>query len=106
MGRDPISSAKQLQKTSGPSNPFIRPGSQLDARSEFESKANTTKMKWTLKAFKEYLKNLKQSAKQSKYVNLDVDLLFNKIHDIVIKTIISAEPLLWNGVEMYVPNVY
>ena len=37
---------------------------------------------------------------------MDVDILFKKIHDIVIKTIISAEPLLWNGVEMYLPNTY
>lgn len=32
--------------------------------------------------------------------------MFKKIHDIVVKTIISAEPLLWNGIEMYLPNTY
>jgi len=63
-------------------------------------------MKWTLKAFKEYLKNLKEGHPSKEYSGLDVDVLFSKIYDIVIKTIISAEPLLWNGVEMYVPNVY
>ena len=39
-------------------------------------------------------------------LNLDIDVLFKKINDIVVKTIISAEPLLWNGIEMYVPNTY
>jgi len=39
-------------------------------------------------------------------LGLDVDILFKKINDIVVKTIISAEPLLWNGVEMYLPNTY
>ena len=56
-----------------------------------------------MKAFKEYLKNLKASGKAR---NLDIDQLFKKIHDIVVKTIISAEPLLWNGIEMYLPNTY
>lgn len=32
--------------------------------------------------------------------------MFTNIYDIITKTIISAEPLLWNGVEMYVPNTY
>ena len=82
-------------------------GANSDSRAEFESKTNVTKSKWTLKAFKEYLRNLKNTALNNKDVmNLDVDMLFKKIHDIVIKTIISAEPLLWNGVEMYLPNTY
>ena len=81
----------------------MRPGSQFDSRAEFESKSNVTKSKWTLKAFKEYLNNLKETANCK---NLDIDLLFKKIHDIVVKTIISAETLLWNGVEMYLPNTY
>ena len=37
---------------------------------------------------------------------LNTDHLFKKIYDIVVKTIISAEPLLWNGVEMFLPNTY
>ena len=92
-----------MSSSGGPSNPYVRPGSMLDDRTEFESKANITKSKWTLCAFKEYLKNLKQMHNPP---GLDIDLLFTKINDIVIKTIISAEPLLWNGVEMYVPNTY
>ena len=43
---------------------------------------------------------------EARYASLDVDMIFGQIYDIVIKTIISAEPLLWNGVEMYVPNTY
>ena len=78
----------------------------MDSRSEFETRCNTTKSKWTLKAFKEYMRNLKQNSPQPDNPNLDVDLLFKKIHDIVVKTIISTEPLLWNGVEMYLPNMY
>lgn len=88
----------------GPRNPFAKPGSQLDNREEFESRSNVTKSKWTMKAFKAYLKNLKESGGFAK--NLDIDQLFKRIHDIVVKTIISAEPLLWNGVEMYLPNTY
>lgn len=86
----------------GPSNPFWRPGSQEDVRTEFENRCNTTKSKWTLKAFKEFLRRHSEESGE----DIDVDLLFSKIHDIVIKTIISAEPLLWNGVEMYLPNTY
>ena len=37
---------------------------------------------------------------------LNIDDLFDQINTIVVKTIISAEPLLWNGVEMYLPNTY
>jgi len=76
----------------------------MDSRSELESKTNVTKSKWTLKAFREYLKNLKATSQRSD--TMDVDLLFKRIHEIVVKTIISAEPLLWNGVEMYLPNTY
>lgn len=46
----------------GPANPFVRPGSQLDPRTEFESKSNITKSKWTMKAFRAYLKNFKETA--------------------------------------------
>ena len=52
------------------------------------------------------MRNLRQSAPPNEVLNYDVDLLFKKIHDIVVKTIISAEPLLWNGVEMYLPSTY
>jgi len=79
----------------------------MNSRTEFESRSNTTKSKWTLKAFKEYMRNLQQASSSSRDIlSPDVDLLFKKIHDIVIKTIISAEPLLCNGVEMYLPNTY
>ena len=62
-------------------------------------------MKWTLKAFREYLKNLKiQHGDNPAIRKLDIEQIFQQINDIVVKTIISAEPLLWNGVEMYVPN--
>ena len=37
---------------------------------------------------------------------MNINGLFEQINAIVVKTIISAEPLLWNGVEMYVPNTY
>ena len=90
----------------GPVHPFTRPGSQFDSRSEFEFRGHTNKDKWTLKAFKEYMRNLRQKAPPNEALSYDVDMLFKKIHDIVIKTIISAEPLLWNGVEMYLPNTY
>ena len=64
-------------------------------------------MKWTLKAFREYLKNLKiQHSDDPAIRKLDIEQIFQQINDIVVKTIISAEPLLWNGVEMYVPNQY
>ena len=86
-------------EANGPSNPFVRPGSEADSRTEFESRSNITSSKWTLKAFKEYMRN-------SRHTEREIDLLFSKIHDIVVKTIISAEPLLWNGVEMYLPNTY
>lgn len=52
------------------------------------------------------MKNLRLSANPKDVFGLDVDVLFKKIHDIVVKTVISAEPLLWNGVEMYLPNTY
>ena len=52
------------------------------------------------------MRNLRQSANSNDVLGLDVDILFKKINDIVVKTIISAEPLLWNGVEMYLPNTY
>lgn len=35
---------------------------------------------------------------------VDVELLWRKIEDVVIKTILSVEPLIHNGMEMYVPN--
>lgn len=34
---------------------------------------------------------------------IDVDLLWRKIEDLVIKTILGVEPLIANGMEMYVP---
>jgi tubulin polyglutamylase TTLL5 len=35
-----------------------------------------------------------------------VDGLFDQIHDLVVKTVISVEPLLWNGIEMFLPTAY
>lgn len=35
---------------------------------------------------------------------VDIDLLWRKIEDLVIKTILSVEPLIQNGMEMYVPH--
>jgi hypothetical protein len=32
--------------------------------------------------------------------------LFDKIDQIIVKTILSIEPLLWNGVQMFLPNAY
>ena len=52
-------SSRVNKADNGPRNPFIRPGSQLDAHAEFESRSHVTKSKWTLRAFKEYLKNLR-----------------------------------------------
>lgn len=36
-------------------------------------------------------------------MGVDTESLFKKIEDIIIKTIISAEPILNNAVEMFVP---
>ena len=49
---------------------------------------------------------MRQYADPKEALGINIDILFAKIHDIVVKTIISAEPLLWNGVEMYLPNTY
>ena len=88
----------------GPSNPFELTGG---LGSEFDSKNNVNKSKWTLKAFKEYLKNIKLQYPNDPVISkISFQDIFNQINDIVIKTIISAETLLWNGVEMYVPNQY
>jgi hypothetical protein len=38
------------------------------------------------------------------YNKYNVDVLFEKIHSLIIKTIISVESLLWNGIEMYIPS--
>lgn len=37
-------------------------------------------------------------------MNIDDTKIFKKIEDIVIKTIISAEPILNNAFEMFVPH--
>lgn len=60
------------------------------------STSEKTKSKWSLKAFKQYLAGKEH----------DVDALWSQINDICLKTVISAEPLLWNGVEMHCPNTY
>lgn len=36
-------------------------------------------------------------------MGIDAENIFNKIKDIIIKTIISAEPILNNAFEMFVP---
>jgi len=30
--------------------------------------------------------------------------MLNKINDLIIKTVIAVEPLLWNGIEMFMQN--
>ena len=99
------SSIRSIDKQEhGPSNPFELAGG---LGSEFDSKNNVNKSKWTLKAFKEYLKNIKLQYPNDPLISrISFEDIFSQINDIVIKTIISAETLLWNGVEMYVPNQY
>jgi len=57
-------------------------------------------VKWSLKAYKRYLSTLNPASP------INIEKLFSSIDDIIIKTVISGEPLLWNGVEMFVPNTY
>jgi hypothetical protein len=64
----------------------------------------THENKWSLKKLKEYLHNLKKTSKKAK--KLDVDKLFAEIDSIVVKTMISVEPLSWNSVQMFLPNAY
>lgn len=52
------------------------------------------------------MKNLVETSDPKDIKGLNIESLFKKINDIVVKTIISVEPLLWNGVEMYLPNTY
>lgn len=52
--------------------------------------------KWSLSALKQYLKEIKGEETVSK--------LFDEIDDMVVKTLISAEPLLSNGVSMFIPH--
>ena len=33
-----------------------------------------------------------------------MDSLYERIDTLVIKTIIAVEPLLWNGIEMFIPG--
>ena len=63
-------------------------------------------VKWTFKQFKSYLETVKARTEDKKFKSLDVEDLFDRIHDLVIKTVISVEPLLWNGIEMFLPNSY
>ena len=63
-------------------------------------------VKWTFAKFKSYLETLKARSEEKLHKNIDVESLFKRIHDIVIKTVISVEPLLWNGIEMFLPNAY
>ncbi len=50
--------------------------------------------KWSLRALRKKLKD----------EGIDDDAIWAKIDDIVIKTIISAEPMLNNGMDLYVPH--
>lgn len=50
--------------------------------------------KWSITALRRKLGQL----------GIDHDLIWKKIEDIVIKTMISVEPMLNNGMEMYVPH--
>ena len=49
-------------------------------------------------------KSFKDTNEYLKKKDIDVDLLWRKIEDIIIKTILSVEPLIHNGMEMYVPS--
>ena len=42
--------------------------------------------------------------KHLRNAGVDDELIWRKIEDIVVKTLISAEPYLNNGVEMFVPH--
>ena len=53
---------------------------------------------------RKYLEEQKFNHKMVGY--LDLDRLFRQIDQIVLKTIISAESMLWNGVKMFLPNTY
>ena len=50
--------------------------------------------KWSLTALKKKLAEM----------GFDVKALFDKIEDVIIKTVISAEAILNNGVEMFVAH--
>ena len=50
--------------------------------------------KWSFKALRQVLREH----------NVNDERLFSRIKDIVIKTIISSEPILNNAFQMYVPN--
>jgi hypothetical protein len=52
-------------------------------------------MKWKLNDLKQYLKDK---------LEVDENTIFRRIEDLVIKTILGAEPALHNGVAMFVPG--
>jgi len=78
----------------------------LSEKQQFEVHPSNGAQKWNLSKFKDYLHTLKSRSSDKKVRQLDVDQLFEQINQIVVKTIISVEPLLWNGIEMFVPNTY
>mmetsp|Transcript_17150 Transcript_17150/g.15131 ORF Transcript_17150/g.15131 Transcript_17150/m.15131 type:complete len:108 (-) Transcript_17150:661-984(-) len=55
---------------------------------------NENASKRSFKDTNEYLKKL----------DVDIDLIWRKIEDVIIKTMLSVEPLIHNGMEMYVPS--
>lgn len=68
-----------------------------------DSKNETSGSKWSLKALKAYLYNDFLIANQT-YKAEDIDTMFSKIDDIIVKTMISVEPLLHNGIDMFIPK--
>lgn len=48
--------------------------------------------------------SFKDTNKYLSEIGVDIDLLWRKIEDIAIKTILAVEPLIVNGMEMYVPQ--
>ena len=57
--------------------------------------------KWSLSQFQNYVI---QNKIGGIFKYQDYEKLFEKIHDLIIKTIIAVEPLLQNGKEMYLPE--
>ena len=57
-------------------------------------------IKWSFCDFRKYLEEHEVGG------FLNMDRLFTQIDQIVLKTIISAEASLWNGLKMFLPNTY
>ena len=79
------------------------PGTKI---SSIFKQENSQGIKWSLKELREHLSSLKDSKVLPMWSDSQINDLFKQIDQIVIKTIISAEPLLQKGVEMFLPNAY